>query len=403
MRSASQLISALIVVLLLLPICWLENGALLITHRQWLNVGLVLLAYVLAGSMIRSFASFPGSGSSMAILPSITVGFVVVYGGASLLNFTYSQPILLSGLLLATLCRFGNFFWGNRRQKIMAFVPQGKGAEVFRLPKVRWIRLDEPHLPQERIEAIVVDLHSPQLDDAWQQFLAEQTLQGFPVYNVRQVEESLTGRVKIHHMYENNLGSLLPSPVYSMVKMWLDIVLVLLSLPLVLPIMLITAVAIKLDDGGPILFLQDRIGYRGKIIKVYKFRSMKHQAHNQPTTDHDERITRIGHFIRKTRIDELPQFFNVLKTELSLIGPRAEYKAFADELEKEVPFYQYRHIVRPGISGWAQVTHGHAVGAEETQVKIEHDFYYIKHFSFSLDMLIFFKTIKTMLTGFGAR
>ena len=117
----------------------------------------------------------------------------------------------------------------------------------------------------------------------------------------------------------------------------------------------------------------------------------------------DMRVTRIGKFIRKTRIDELPQFFNVLKGNMSLIGPRPEQKVFVDQFEQEIPFYNYRHIVKPGITGWAQVTHGYAGDADETRVKIEHDFYYIKHISFSLDILIVFKTIKTMLTGFGAR
>ena len=117
----------------------------------------------------------------------------------------------------------------------------------------------------------------------------------------------------------------------------------------------------------------------------------------------DSRVTRIGNIIRKTRIDELPQFWNILKGDMSLIGPRPEQKVFVDQFIQEIPFYDYRHIVRPGISGWAQVTHGYAADTEQTQIKIEHDFYYIKHFSFSLDVLILFKTLKTMLTGFGAR
>ena len=129
--------------------------------------------------------------------------------------------------------------------------------------------------------------------------------------------------------------------------------------------------------------------------------SEKHGA--QMATTNDMRVTRVGKFIRKTRIDELPQFFNVLKGDMSLIGPRPEQKVFVDQFEQEIPFYNYRHIVKPGITGWAQVTHGYAGDADETRVKIEHDFYYIKHISFSLDILIVFKTIKTMLTGFGAR
>ena len=117
----------------------------------------------------------------------------------------------------------------------------------------------------------------------------------------------------------------------------------------------------------------------------------------------DMRVTKIGKFIRKTRIDELPQYLNVLKGDMSLIGPRPEQQVFVDAFEKQILFYNYRHIVRPGISGWAQVTQGYTADVDDTQIKVEHDFYYIKHFSMWLDVLIVFKTIKTMLTGFGAR
>ncbi|MFW3379837.1 sugar transferase, partial [Glaesserella parasuis] len=119
-------------------------------------------------------------------------------------------------------------------------------------------------------------------------------------------------------------------------------------------------------------------------------------------TTNDMRITKVGKFIRKTRIDELPQFFNVLKGDMSLIGPRPEQKVFVDKFIKEIPFYNYRHIVKPGISGWAQVIQGYA-DVNDTKIKLQYDLYYIKNFSIWLDILIVFKTIKTMLTGFGAR
>ena len=111
----------------------------------------------------------------------------------------------------------------------------------------------------------------------------------------------------------------------------------------------------------------------------------------------------MGKFIRKTRLDELPQFWNILRGDMSLIGPRPEQRVFVEQFNQRIPFYNYRHIVKPGLSGWAQVTQGYAGNEDETQIKLEHDFYYIKHFSLSLDILIIFKTIKTILTGFGAR
>ena len=170
--------------------------------------------------------------------------------------------------------------------------------------------------------------------------------------------------------------------------------------------MLLTAAAIRLESPGSELFVQNRVGQGGREFKIYKFRSMAADSEADGAKlaqVGDSRITRVGSFIRKTRLDELPQFFNILKGDMSLIGPRPEQKYFVERFEQSIPFYGYRHIVKPGLSGWAQVTQGYAGNEDETQVKLEHDFYYIKHFSLSLDILIIFKTVKTILTGFGAR
>ncbi len=168
--------------------------------------------------------------------------------------------------------------------------------------------------------------------------------------------------------------------------------------------MIITSLLIVIESRGRVFFLQERVGQEGKLFTMYKFRSMySGTATDKTTGDEDERITKVGKFIRKTRIDELPQFLNVLKGEMSLIGPRAEFYEFAEEYETKIPFYNYRHIVKPGISGWAQVVQGYVTGADETKIKLEYDFYYIKNFSFSMDLLIFFKTIETIFTGFGAK
>lgn len=185
-----------------------------------------------------------------------------------------------------------------------------------------------------------------------------------------------------------------------------DTLFVLLTLPVSLPLMAATALAVRLESEGPVLFVQNRVGQGGREFRIYKFRSMRtdsEQGGAKLAQQNDDRITRVGRFIRKTRLDELPQFFNILKGDMSLIGPRPEQKAFVERFEQSIPFYGYRHIVKPGLSGWAQVTQGYAGNEDETQLKIEHDFYYIKHFSLSLDILIIFKTLKTVLTGFGAR
>lgn len=347
---------------------------------------------------------FPGINSSLYILPIFLFWFAVVFVIAELINYPFSLIYYsLSGICLFSYLIIVNII--NRRYTVqtLAYIPVGRAINMpEQVPSAQWLKLDTTNLDQE-VNGIVTDLHSYDLTDEWEAFIADKTLEGIPVYHHRNIRESLTGRVRINHMYENELGSLLPSENYMMIKYCLDLLIILALLPFTLIICLFTAIAIKREDGGKVFYVQSRVGYRGKTIKVYKFRSMYEKAQEILTVDNDNRITKVGKFIRKTRIDELPQFLNVVKGEMSLIGPRAEFIDFAVKLEQQVPFFNYRHIVKPGISGWAQVNQGYATGAEETQLKIEYDFYYIKHISFTLDLLIFFRTIHTTLTGFGAR
>jgi lipopolysaccharide/colanic/teichoic acid biosynthesis glycosyltransferase len=195
-------------------------------------------------------------------------------------------------------------------------------------------------------------------------------------------------------------------------KTVIDCLLAVASLPLLLPVLGAAALAIRLDDGGPALFRQRRIGHRGIVIDVIKFRTMRVAAVGGSAAESraaamtgavDPRITRIGAFLRQTRIDELPQVWNILKGEMSWIGPRPEAEVLSHWYVGEIPFYRYRHVVKPGITGWAQTNQGHVAQVEDIHRKLQYDFYYIKYFSPALDILILFKTVKTMLTGFGAR
>ncbi|WP_305843502.1 sugar transferase [Photobacterium leiognathi] len=165
-------------------------------------------------------------------------------------------------------------------------------------------------------------------------------------------------------------------------------------------------ILIKLENPGPAMFIQERVGQGGKVFRIYKFRSMTVKeagAEDKFATQEQARVTKVGKIIRKVRIDELPQFFNVLKGDMSLIGPRPEQDSFVKQFEQEIPFYGYRHMVKPGITGWAQVVQGYADDTESTTEKLAFDLYYIKNLSFWLDVNIVFKTIRTMLTGFGAK
>jgi lipopolysaccharide/colanic/teichoic acid biosynthesis glycosyltransferase len=171
---------------------------------------------------------------------------------------------------------------------------------------------------------------------------------------------------------------------------------------------LIIAAAVRLDSSGPILFRQKRVGHAGRNIIVYKFRTMR-EIHAEDdraaaiTNEDDERITSVGAFLRKFRLDELPQILNILKGEMSWIGPRPEAEVLSHWYQSEIPFYRYRHVVKPGISGWAQVNQGHVADVEQVHRKLQYDFYYIKYFSPWLDLLIVARTLNTVTTGFGWR
>ena len=246
------------------------------------------------------------------------------------------------------------------------------------------------------------------MPNEWEGFLADAALAGRVVYQHKQLSESLTGRVELTHLSENNFGSLVPMRGWFHLKSLADFMVAVTLLPIALPVMTIAAVAIWLEDRGPILFRQARIGHAGHRISVYKFRTMhqvevQNELHAAMTSKGDDRITRVGAFLRRYRVDELPQIFNILKFQMSWIGPRPEAEVLSIWYTSELPFYRYRHVVKPGISGWAQVNQGHVADVEQVHRKLQYDFYYIKYFSPWLDLLILFRTIKTMLTGFGAK
>ena len=173
------------------------------------------------------------------------------------------------------------------------------------------------------------------------------------------------------------------------------------------PIALLTAIFIKLDSKGAILYRQERVGKNGKIFKVIKFRSMKIDAEKDGkpiwARPDDDRTTRVGRLIRKIRVDEIPQFWNIIKGEMSFVGPRPERPHFVTQLAKEVPFYEHRHLVAPGLTGWAQIKYPYGASVEDARRKLQYDLYYIKNQSLALDLVIVFETIKTVLFSRGSR
>ena len=179
-----------------------------------------------------------------------------------------------------------------------------------------------------------------------------------------------------------------------------------LLLALLLPVFPIVMLLVRLSSPGPIFFSQTRVGLGGRTFSVYKFRSMRQDAEvagAKWATKNDPRVTRIGMFMRKTRLDEIPQLWNVLRGDMGFVGPRPERPEFVPWLSEQIPYFDLRHMIRPGLTGWAQVRYGYGATLAESREKLEYDLYYIKHMSLGLDLLIMFETIKTILRRRGAQ
>ncbi len=374
----------------------------------WANMVAVCLALWLR----LSVEPYPGIRSSLVILPTCAAAHAAVLAFFFFTRLPYDRVGFIAGFLLHVAWFYFVYFAVQRRMTMqIGVVPIGAWASLAELKGVSWIKLEEPRLDlATRCDAVVADF-SADLSPKWEAFLADAALAGMIVYQVKPLAESLTGRVEIDHLSENSFGSLVPARGYFHLKTIIDFLAVLLALPVLLPIMLVAALAILLDDGGPVFFRQRRIGHRGTPFHVMKFRTMRVDAKASEgdarlaaMTGHlDPRITRVGAFLRRSRIDELPQVFNILRAEMSWIGPRPEAEVLSYWYVGEIPFYRYRHVVKPGISGWAQTNQGHVAEVQDIHRKLQYDFYYIKYFSPFLDVLILFKTMKTMMTGFGAR
>lgn len=373
---------------------------------------LSLGSYAVMSLVLRRLIRFPTVEAVGLVLLVVGIFAGVVYLAVAVLRVYYSNTFIWSF--------FGSSFillWIWLQLRLTApnlrlhVVPGGVTHEILQIPglstqvDVSILDTPDPEILTDHTHGIIVDM-AERRESEWIRFFSHCTLHGIEIYPAEEVFESLTGRVSLVHLSEGVIEAFRLSPVYQVVKRIEGILFVLLTLPLTLPLMLITAAAIRIDSPGPVIFTQTRVGEGGRIFQMYKFRSMTHGADAngaQFAETRDKRVTRVGAFIRTVRLDELPQFWNILIGDMSLIGPRPEQVGFVEQFERDIPYYAYRHLVRPGITGWAQVNHGYAADHEETRKKLEHDLYYVKHFSFWLDLLIAFKTVGTIATGFGAR
>ena len=242
--------------------------------------------------------------------------------------------------------------------------------------------------------------------------LLDAKLQGVDVIDLLEFLERETGKIEVDLV---NPGWLIFSPgfrrtrVRMALKRALDLVMITIALVFAAPVMVLVALAIKLDEGlgAPVIYRQRRVGQNGRVFDVLKFRSMRVDAEADGkavwASEDDPRVTRVGSFLRKVRFDELPQIFNVLSGQMSIVGPRPERPEFVAELAEDIPYYAERHTVKPGVTGWAQLKYSYGASKEDAVEKLRYDLYYVKNHSLLLDLMIILQTVEVVLWGKGAR
>ncbi len=352
----------------------------------------------------RMFAIAVGTWASTALL---IVVFRDVYFSRSFLALT-----AVGWVILATAHRIVRRRrpWTERIALITAEKQLAEDLIESPHADVVWVidpKFDGPVDLPDRDATMAVDLRAV-LSERMAQFLSSSDVAGYRIRAFTSIYEEHTGRVPLVHLAE---GWEISAPFLETAP-WLpgkrvfDTIFTAITAPLWLLVGVAVAMYIRAMTHGPALFRQRRIGYEGRPFTMYKFRTMDEDAEKDGprfATKDDLRLIKGGKFLRKSRLDEIPQLWNVLKGEMSLVGPRAEQVPFVREFRKRIPFYEHRHLVRPGITGWAQVNYGYADDHADTIEKLTYDLYYIKHMSPVMDLRVLWKSIWTVLTGAGAR
>lgn len=395
---------------MLVAICMITSAIFWGTWQFWifeerrLFLALVAVAYFAGLGVSSRVLGFARANILASVFVALSFSFLLLVLWLALGRIYYSRSFLLIVYLLALSVQLVSHIYMSRRSLRLALIPGGLTNELSALPGVQWIKLATPKDDFEA-QGIVIDPHFMTAPN-WVRFVAENSLRGRSVFHAAAIYEELTGQVSLEHHSESWLESLSLPPVYPVFKRIIDLGLVILLAPLSLIVIGIIGVLVKLDSPGGVLFWQERVGQGEKPFRMVKFRTMhknSEQDGSQFAADNDPRITSLGRFLRKYRLDELPQLWNVLVGNMSLIGPRPEQTKFAEIFASDMPLYSYRHLVKPGLTGWAQVNQGYTDDSAGTQVKLTYDLYYVKHLSIWLDILIVLKTIKTILSGFGSR
>jgi sugar transferase (PEP-CTERM system associated) len=366
-----------------------------------------LVALVLASVTYFSPGFLPGKNSAVF---GLVILAVAMFCWRSAYGWLVCQPFLSERVYVVGT--------GDRAQRLLnGLRREGLGIEV-----VGWTGNIEGELTREavanhlvglardkRLHRVIVAMPDRRGTLPVEELLALR-LAGVKVEEATSWLEKITGRIEVEQLYPSWLifaEGFRFSILNRGLRRLLNVITALFGLVLSLPLLPFIALAVKLGSGGPALYRQKRVGQGGKVFYCYKFRTMRKDAEADTgatwATDDDPRITRVGKFLRTSRLDEIPQLWCVLKGDMSFVGPRPERPEFVEWLTKEIPYYGVRHVVRPGITGWAQVQYKYGNTLEDAREKLQYDLFYIKNASVGLDLLILFQTIKIVLLGRGAR
>jgi sugar transferase (PEP-CTERM system associated) len=260
-----------------------------------------------------------------------------------------------------------------------------------------------------RVDRVVVSLADARGKLNMDELLAMKLNQGVRFDHLASVYERFTGKIAVENLRPSWMifsEGFSKSALLEAVKRLSDIVLSVVGMILAAPLMMLAAIALRISSPASVLYSQTRVGQHGRPFTIYKFRSMRVDAESTSgavwSTKNDPRVTRVGRFLRRTRLDELPQLWNVMKGDMSFVGPRPERPEFVSDLSRQIPFYGQRHVVRPGLTGWAQVSHRYGSTVDDAQEKLQYDLFYIKHMSFAFDVYIVLETVKTVLFRGGS-
>lgn len=383
------------------------------TFRVLLSLVLAIpVAYLVFEHLLRNLAQ-QGVVELMAIVAILSHTAIRGYAAKVRTSSTvFSNRVLVLGTgaeaaaVKDSIHKFGSDF------RIVGFYPVN-GSETICVPQSNVLN---GHLPlievarANRVSQIVVAVGDRRGGGLPLNQLLDCKLAGLKVLDFSSYFEQVLGQVRLDSLRASWLifgEGFRQGFLRTLVKRVFDVLASSILLVLAAPVMALATLLIAMEDGFPVLYRQERVGQGGRVFKVIKFRSMRTDAERDGkprwATSNDDRVTRIGRVIRKLRIDELPQLFNVLKGDMSLVGPRPERPYFVGELSEKVPFYGARHSIKPGVTGWAQVRYPYGASVEDASQKLQYDLYYVKNHTLFLDLVIFLETIEVVLTGRGAQ